>query len=228
MWSVMPCSASRTMILPVRAEAAPHDAAQVVAGHVLAHAVELEARRPRLRHRRPDRRVLELAGQRAVGHDLDPRVHEQLERLGDDGLPLGQAQRVAGDGDQRPDLVHAPARRSAGCSGACTVSPAASFVIGTRTGAPSRSGTRSSRTKVDDPAVGGELDLDVEPVALLGPGEQPVARRRQPQPARGEEVGRPRRAAAGRRRTGTSRCRRRPGPGPTAARSRRARSGPSG
>ena len=88
----------------------PHDAAQVVARHVLAHAVELEARRPRLRHRRADGRVLELAGQRAVGDELDARVHQQLERLGDDRLPLGEAERVAGDGDERADLVHAAPR----------------------------------------------------------------------------------------------------------------------
>ena len=45
-------------------------------------------------------------------------------------------------------------------------------MIGTRTVVPRRSGTRSSRMNVETPALGGELHLDVEPVALLRPREQ--------------------------------------------------------
>ena len=195
--SVMPCSASRTMIFPVRADARQTMRRRSSPGRVLAHAVELEARRPRLRDGRPDRRVLELAGERPVGDELDAGVDEQLERLGDDGLALGQAERVAGDGDERADLVHAAARGTAGCSGATPRCPTTSFVIGTLTGAAEPLRDALFEDERRQPPLGRELDARRR--AGRPPARGGTGRSRSPSSfrlRRGDQVGDDERAGA--------------------------------
>ena len=172
--------------LPGAGAGPPHDAAEIIAGHVLAHAVELEAGGPRLRDGRADGRILELAGEGPVGDELHPRVNEQLEGLGHQRLPPGQAQWVAGHGHQRADLVDAPA----GAAQAVTVRHRL-----TRGQLHHRNPHRRAEPlghpllqhEGRHPAAGGELDLDVEPVALLGPGEEAVAVAGQAQAPGGDE-----------------------------------------
>jgi hypothetical protein len=99
-------------VLAGAGDGGPHDAPRVVADDVVAHAVELEALRPRPADRRPEGRVLPHPGQRPVEDRVGRGVHDHVDRLGEQLLVAGQPERVGPLRVERTELVD-PAQRRA-------------------------------------------------------------------------------------------------------------------